>query len=369
MLNKSKKKLIIFMPSIEGGGVEKNLFIICNYLISRMKTVKVLTANEKDKKYFNKQISFLSPKSYFWQNRGRALKTLVCMYLLLKERLKERNLVVFSFQANIATIIFCKLFGLKVIARSNAAPSVWSKILIKKKIFKLILPLADEVIVNSFQFKRDLDLSFGTNSKCIYNPLDKKKIEFLSKKKNNLKFFNNKSLNLINVGRLTKQKDHLTLLKAIKKLSTKIPLKLLIIGRGYKKNSITNFIKLNKLEKIIKIISYNKNPFKYIKQSDAFILSSIYEGLPNVLLEAICLKKFIISTDCPTGPREILKNGKLGLLFKTGNVEMLASKIEYFYKNKKSMKNKINNAYLSLDRFDYNNNLNKYFSVLKKYIC
>ena len=367
MIKKIKKKLIIFMPSIEGGGVEKNLFNISNYLILRLKNVQVLTVNNQDKKYFNKKIKILAPKNLFWKNRGRLIKTLICLFLLLKERAVDKNFIVFSFQANIYTIIFCKIFGLKVISRSNSAPSGWSKNFLKKKLFKLILPMADEVIVNSLQFKKDLDKSFGTNSKCIYNPLDKKKIISLSKQKNNLKFYNNKTLNLINVARFTNQKDHLTLLKAIKESSQKISLKLIIIGRGENKNSIINFIKLNKLEKIVKIIPFNKNPYKHINKSDIFILSSIFEGLPNVLLEAMCLKKFIISTDCPTGPKEILANGKFGFLFEVGNAKMLSRKIEYFYKNKKKMINKVNKAYLSLDRFDYEYNLNKYYNLLRKY--
>ena len=64
---------------------------------------------------------------------------------------------------------------------------------------------------------------------------------------------------------------------------------------------------------------YTNNPFPYIKQADIFVLSSLFEGLPNVLLEAILLKNFIISSNCKTGPKEILDYGKGGLLFKIGN--------------------------------------------------
>ena len=68
------------------------------------------------------------------------------------------------------------------------------------------------------------------------------------------------------------------------------------------------------------------------------MLSSKYEGLPNVLLEALTLKKFIISTNCPTGPKEILLNGKGGLLFNVGNYNQLSEKILFYVKNKKSVK-------------------------------
>ena len=79
---------------------------------------------------------------------------------------------------------------------------------------------------------------------------------------------------------------------------------------------MTKYIKDNNLEKFIKLRDFTDNPFKTIKNSDIFILSSRYEGLPNVLLEAACLKKLIISTKCPTGPKEILSNGKGGIFLK-----------------------------------------------------
>ena len=128
-----------------------------------------------------------------------------------------------------------------------------------------------------------------------------------------MNFYNNSKIKAINVARFTDQKDHLTLLKSIKLLVMQnIKIKLLILGYGPNKNSMLNYIKSNKLSKNVKIINFQDNPYKYIKKSNLFILSSLYEGLPNVLLEAISLKKFVISSNCPTGPKEISKNGKLG---------------------------------------------------------
>ena len=355
------------MPSIEGGGVEKNLFLIINFLKTKMSNITILTANKSDKIYFNKKVNILAPKANFWKSQNRFFKTIICLILILKEFIKNKKIVIFSFQANIYCILFSKLFGLKVISRSNSAPSGWSKNVIKKTLFKLILPLADETIVNSFDFKKSLDKAFGTNSICIYNPLNIHKVKILSKKKISFSFFTKKTLNIVNVGRFTDQKDHMTLLKSINVVSKKIPLKLLIIGKGTNQNKMKNYINQNNLSKIIKILPFQKNPFNYIKKSDLFILSSRFEGLPNVLLEAMSLKKFIISSKCPTGPREILKNGEYGSLFKVGSSNMLSKKIENFYINKNKMSKKINKAYKSLNRFDYNYNLNKYFNLIKKY--
>ena len=160
----------------------------------------------------------------------------------------------------------------------------------------------------------------------------------------------------------------MTLIKAINLVKEKIKINALIVGNGKEKNNLLSFIKKKKLNKIIKIISFKKNPYPLIKHSDIFILSSIYEGLPNVLLEAICLKKFIISSNCPTGPREILDNGKGGLLFKSKNHRELAKKIIYFHKNKKKYFIMNKNSQLGLERFNFKNNLNRYYEIIRKEI-
>ena len=77
--------------------------------------------------------------------------------------------------------------------------------------------------------------------------------------------------------------------------------------------------------KFVKVF-YTSNPFPYIKDSDLFVLSSTFEGLPNVLLEALTLGKPIISSNCPTGPNEILSYGKGGQLFKIGDYKSLSKK-------------------------------------------
>ena len=97
-------------------------------------------------------------------------------------------------------------------------------------------------------------------------------------------------------------------------------------------------------------------------------MSSIYEGLPNVLLEALVLKKFIISSDCRTGPKEILNNGKGGYLFKVGDYRNLAEKIIFYNKNRKVCNSMINKSYKSLHRFDMEVNLEKYFQLVCKYL-
>ena len=225
--------------------------------------------------------------------------------------------------------------------------------------------MANKIIVNSEDFKKELKSKFNLNSECIYNPLNKKEIIKNSKKRLNISFFNKKDFKIISVARFTNQKDHFCLIKSINLLKNKYKnIKVLLIGSGDKKKEIQNFIDELRLNKIIKILNFKKNPYPYMKNSDLFILSSNFEGLPNVLLEAITLNKFIISSNCPTGPSEILDNGKGGLLFKVGDYKGLSKKITYTIQNKKKCNEKLLFAKKRLQRFDYSKNLLKYYNIL-----
>ncbi len=356
------------MPSIEGGGVEKNLFIITNYLSKKLNNIKIITADKKFKKNFDSNLEVICPKSFDLKKSSRRKKYIICLFILYQIFLKNKNYVVFAFQANLYCTILCKLFGIKVIVRSNSSPSGWSKNFFKKYLYNKLLNLTDKVIVNSYDFKRQFKKFFSINAHCIYNPLNKNEIIKKSKVKIQFPFFTkkNNTLKIINVGRFTDQKDHLTLLKSINLIKDKINFRLLIIGRGINKKEMINYVKNNNLKNKVRFMNFQSNPFKFIKLADLFVLSSRYEGLPNVLLEAITLKKFVISTNCPTGPREILINGQGGELVRVEDYKGLAKKILFFNSNKKQLSKKINIANKALKRFDYTKNLNKYLSIVEK---
>ena len=359
-----KKKIIIFMPSIEGGGVEKNLFIVTNYLSKKIKNLFLITVSKRYKNKFNREVKLITPTFNFWDHFGRRIKYLIAILLLIKEILRNKNCIVFSFQANIYCIIVCKLLFVKVITRSNSAPIGWSQNNLKRIIYKFFLNKADKIMVNSNEFKKDLKKEFNVNSTCIYNPLNVEEILKKSKQKSKKYFNSKKNLKILNIGRYTDQKDQLTLLKSLNLLKEKLDYEAIIVGRGEKKTELENFIKKNKLNKNVKLINFLKNPYTIIKQSEVFVLSSLYEGLPNVILESLTLKKMIISTDCRTGPKEILLNGKGGLLCKVGDHKDIAEKILFYANNKKKCEKLLNFAINNLSRFDYNENLKKYFNLL-----
>ena len=156
-------------------------------------------------------------------------------------------------------------------------------------------------------------------------------------------------------------------MNAIKLIRHRINVKLLIIGNGNKLEELYRYIKENNLSNNVKILNNIDNPFPYLLRSDLFILSSIFEGLPNVLLEALILNKFVISTNCSTGPSEILLNGKGGLLVPIKNYKKMAENIIYYYRNKKKLKKKLILAKKNLERFDLENNLKKYLNIIEQF--
>ena len=348
-MEKNKKRLIIFMPSMDGGGVEKNIILISNFLSKYFINITLITFGNKFNNKFDKSIKIINSKFNPKKKYSKYFKYLICILLLIKEILISKNSLVFCFQANMYCIILSKIFNFRIIVRSNSSPSGWSNNYLKNLIFRNLFSIPKFVIVNSHNFKKELDRKFNIKATMIYNPLNKNEIIQKSKKKVNLNFFKKDDLKLINIARFTDQKDHITLLKSINKTKKIINIKLLIIGYGSNEMKIKNYIKENNLQKIIKVINYQDNPHKYLKLADALVLSSLFEGLPNVILEALCLKKFVISTDCPTGPKEILSNSKYGLLFKVKDYNQLSSLLLKYYQNKKSFNKKAIQGYKSLD--------------------
>ncbi len=362
-----KKNLLIYIPSIEEGGVEKNLYIISKYLSKKNIDISLLTCNFNKINFFNKSISYIGPKNNFWNERSRKIKNLFClMILFFKLLLSNKKYLVFAFQSSITAIIISKILGNNVVTRSNSSPAGFSKNFLYIKFYSIIIKFSDAVIVNSYEFSKLFFNMFKKKTIVIYNPFVKKSVKKLSKIKIK-KTFLKKNLNIISVGRLTEQKNYITQLKAIKYIEKKYNPRLVIIGKGYKEKNLKSYIENNNIDKNVQLLGYKKNPFPYIVKSDILILSSKFEGLPNILLEGQYLKKYIISSNCSSGPKEILLNGKAGDLFKVNDYKTLAKKINYYCKNKNKLKKKILLGFNNLHRFDCEKNCHKYYETLNNF--
>jgi glycosyltransferase involved in cell wall biosynthesis len=133
---------------------------------------------------------------------------------------------------------------------------------------------------------------------------------------------------IIGMGRLTSQKDFPTLLKALKILNHTQPARLLILGEGEDKDNLQSLIAQLQLNDVVQLLGFVSNPYPYLKRADLFVLSSLWEGFPNVLLEALACGTSVVATDCPNGPSEMLENGKYGPLVPIGDPESMAKAIE-----------------------------------------
>lgn len=207
--------------------------------------------------------------------------------------------------------------------------------------FKWLWRYADKTIVNSKDIKGDISSLFNIKPgliKVIHNPLNIKEIEECQKEPIDKIFSIKKGPLLINVASLTRPKGHHLLLKAFRDVVSKRSAHLLLIGDGELRKDLVAEVKRLDIEDKITFLGWQSNPYKYIMNSDIFILSSIYEGFPNVLLEAMACGCPVISFNCPSGPREILspddnvgediKRAKYGVLVKREDESALAKAIE-----------------------------------------
>ncbi|MDR1877567.1 MAG: glycosyltransferase [Flavobacteriaceae bacterium] len=178
---------------------------------------------------------------------------------------------------------------------------------------------ADKIWVISEKIKKEFERLAATKEEReklirIYNPIDSDEIVKNSEEKINFDFPGVKEKTFVAVGTIFPQKGFDRLIKMHKRLLTEGEKhKIIIVGDGYDVKNIENLIKTLKVEDTVKMAGFQKNPYPFFKNADFFILSSRYEGYPTVLFEALTLKKPIVATDV-SGVREILRDGKLGLI-------------------------------------------------------
>lgn len=317
-----KKKIALFVPLLNSGGAERNIVYLANSLSKNDFIVDlVLIKNGGD--YINMVSKDVNVISVGFRKSNKIFFSLINILNYLKYHKPD---VVISTLPHV-NVFWCLLkrfsfFDFKLILREANTPSVeilksWKERLIFK-LSKMTYNNADYIVGVSKGVTTDVRNIYNIQSKkitTIYNGLNIDKI--ISESyiiDENIKFsFDKTKKYLLFVGRLDIQKDLSTLLESFSLLENE-SLNLIILGDGPLNCQLQDLAFELGIDKKCHFLGFVDNPFFFMRMADIFILPSLYEGLPGALLQVMCFNTHIISTDCPSGPREILNNGKFGSL-------------------------------------------------------
>ncbi len=309
------KEVTLFINSLTSGGAERVLSIIATELVAQKIKVHLLCI-EKENAYSlpdTLKISYLSNLNKDDSSLKKLLYLPYLAYRLKKYSQKNGTTLIQShiYRANFTNIL-AKLFGAKhqvqvveVTSINNLKEGSFSK-KINYLLIKLLYPYANMVIFKAQRMQEEFLKSLPNIKKyqVINNPYDIEKIASLANESVEEFIFYEHKTYLISVGRLSAEKRFGTLIDALTKLDEEV--ELILIGEGVQEKQLQNHAKEQGVERRVHLLGRKTNPFKYLKSSSLFILPSEGEGFPNVIIEAMICALPVISTDCISGPREIL---------------------------------------------------------------
>ena len=274
------------------------------------------------------------PKEGFFKSRlSYVIIFVITFFKLIKLINKEKPDYLIAHLLTSLPIFLTLIFNnnTKVIVRISGLPRLnfirymfWK--MFSKKIYKITCPTK-----STYEYLKKKNIFDKNKISILRDPVihlhefsmkKKEKIEDLKIQKNNL---------IVGIGRLTRQKNFLLLIRAFKKILFKYPnYQLILLGEGEQRKLLTKEIIKLELKNKIFLMGYKDNVYKYLLNSDCFILTSLWEDPGFVILEAALSNTFIISSDCPNGPNEILSNGQNGFLFQNNNLSELLNKFDEF---------------------------------------
>lgn len=301
-----KKNLMFIIPTLCGGGAEKTVANLSNYFIEDF-NIDIVTFKETEMKYsYSGNLTILSKK----KNSNvikKVIFTIRSIFQLRKLKKEKKIDYAISFVTPADALnVFSKVKGCKTIISIRNTDSI----LMKNKLLKFVTLISckkcDHIVSISRQVKDDLINNFGISKNkitTIYNPA--LKIEFGKSPMDNSLF--QSDFIAMNIGRLVEQKGQWHLIRAFSEVvKVNSNAKLLILGEGPLRNYLQELIEHYQMKENVILVGFVNNPYDYLKKSDCFVFSSLYEGLGNSLLEALTCEMPIISSDCISGPREIL---------------------------------------------------------------
>ena len=353
------QKIIFLINSLSSGGAEKVLSVLANELVNQKYNIEIIFLEKNEFYELDKRIK----KTYLsvFNGKENGIKKLLFLPILawrLKKYIQNNDIKLIQshvFRANYVNVL-AKIFGANHQAQLVTAGRISrykeESLIGKINLFliKNLYKKADLLIYKSKGMMNDANKLFNFKNKSIVinNPYDIKKIKELFNEKVNDFVFKENKIYLVSVGRLISLKRNQDLIKSLKYLPQNI--EIIFLGEGNEKENLLNLTKQLNVEKRVHFLGRVLNPYKYMVESDIFVSCSESEGFPNVLVEAMICGLPVISSDCLSGPREILapntninkqlKKGddievaKYGILYPVGDVEKLVKAINLLIENK-----------------------------------
>lgn len=341
------KKISIFLPRILQGGLTQVMLTLASAIADRNYDVDIVTIH----KQWPQQLKHLLPYNVnpIFLPESRPIKSIWPLANYLKKAQPDVLISAGSSANNIASL--AKLLAqspTKTILTEHSEPStdVFKSGKLSDKItpflMKRLYPKANAIVAVSQSVAKDLSsfIEYPLEKiHVIYNPIISQKLIQLSFNYINHAWFSNKQTPIVLfVGRLIEMKNISLLIKAFSMVNKSIPSKLVLVGEGTEKGNLTSLVNELEISKNVLFLDYCINPYAYMRQSDVLVLTSKWEGLPTVLVEAMACGTQVIATDNLDGAKEIFA-GEFGTLTPNNNVEILAANIIKTIKNKDQPKN------------------------------
>jgi glycosyltransferase involved in cell wall biosynthesis len=339
-MNTEQKHIALFLLTLDGGGAERVIVNLAKAFTGDGYRVDIVLA-KKQGVYLAEVPDVVSIVDL------HAPRVLACLPALLKylNNNKPQALLAAGHHTNLIAIWAAKLAKVKprvfVSEHNTLSYSINHRQNLRDRLLPILMRCsyksADGIIAVSAGVADDLATRLKINRDkidVIYNPIVDQ--ELLRKAEYQIEhpwFKPGQPPVIISAGRFVELKDFPTLIKAFAIVREKYPVRLLLLGEGDKRGELEQLVRQLGMEDDVFMPGFVNNPYAYMKKARVFVLSSKWEGLSNVLIEAMACGTLLISTDCPSGPREILEDGKYGLLVPVGNEKAMAEAILKALKN------------------------------------
>ncbi len=332
-LKNQKKRIAFFLPNLDMGGAERVSINLANGIAQRNHTVDIVAGSACGA--FLEQIA--SNVNVVDLHSSRIITSIRPLIRYINDY--QPNVLVSAIHANFAAIIARMLSrngNTRIVVTQHSHMSRYAgdggwKVRIEPRLAQQMFPLADAIVAVSNGVAADLSVSSRiprSEIEVIYNPVIMP--ELADKKQASIEhpwFGVGESPVILAAGRLVNVKGFHDLINAFAQVRAQRPARLMILGEGPNRAALEHQIQSLGLAEDVSLPGFVENPYPYMAQADLFVLSSIFEGLPTVLVEALYCDVPVISTDCPSGPAEILADGRFGRLTPVGDPEALATNI------------------------------------------